>query len=537
MKKVFLFSLISGVALALSQAPYNLEFLVWIGFIPLFLLLKSNLSLKKFNSKFWLGFFAGIIYFAISLNWLWSIYPLDWIDINNKLVGFSLILLIWTISVLGMAMWWGIAFFIYERIKKGKPKSSLLKVLIFPSLFTLTEYLRSWFFGLLWLGSGTLLGPHWTIGNLTYSLHNNPLFLKLSSFIGIYGITFLIALINICLFYLISNKKQGWFKKIGLTLIIISLLYFIPRLNFNNKSSQNSNKIPIAVIQTRIPSQINYPAKQMLDNFKKQLELLKKAASLNPPPKIIIFPESSDFFKNLSLFLNTEKTKNFFENLFKESTLIIDNSSIKDQTGKQKSRIIYLDSKKGILGIYDKRLLTPGGEFLPYPIKAIVGLFFKNQLVKFNLFREFSKGENPPILIKNNLKPEALVCSELFSSNLFRQLSRQNPDFTIVMASTSIFKGNDSLIKQNLAISKFRAAENNKYLLLAANYGYSFVISNKGKLEKISKNKEFQLFTANVISLKNATWYNKLGDYPILMLSLLAIFSITITTKRRRICS
>jgi len=533
MKKIWLFSLISGFLLIFAQPPYSIEVLIWIGFIPIFL------EIFKRKNMFWVGFLTGVFYFAFILIWFWAAYPLNWLDINNKYISFFIILLIWAITTAGMAIWWGFSFYFANKINPYKInnfKFKLLSFLFLPSIFTLSEYLRAWFFGTLWLGSGTLFGPHWTVGNIAYSLHNNPLFLKLSSFIGIYGITFLIILINVLLAYLLLNKKLNLPKKIILLVTIIFFLSYLPYL-LSNTNNYPKQTIPIAVIQTKIPSQINYPTNQQLNDFKNQLALLKKSSQLNPSPEIIIFPETTNFFKNLSMFLNVEKTKLFFENLFDKQTLIIDSSRITDEFGKTKSRVIYLNSKKGIVGIYDKQFLTPGGEFLPYHIKILVNLFSKNQLIKFNLFREFSKGEKPAQLPENNMQPGALVCAELFSPNLFRKLSNQNPNFLIVLASTGIFKGNKNLIKQNIAMSKFRAAENNKYLVLAANYGRSFIVSNKGILGKITENKKEQLFTADIVSLKNTTWYNKLGDYPILMLSLAIILTLTIATKRRRICS
>lgn len=518
---------VSGLLLVFAYPPYNLEFLVWAGFVPLFY---YSVRIQNYKTNFFSGFLAGFIYFAVIMRWFWSVYPLDWAGIESKFLSFLLIMAIWLISAAGMAIWWGFTTFV-AQIKNLKIKK--YQLLVFPAVFTLSEYARSWFFGLLWAGSGTLWGPHWTLGNLAYALHNNSLFLKLSSFIGIYGITFLIVLINILILMLIRPLK---IKNLAIAGLVIILITLTPRLSdkFLPPVSPDQEKIPVAVIQTKIPSETNYPPEKQLDDFKKQLNLLKEAAGLSPQPKIIIFPEGSNLFKNLSIFLDTKEVKNFFEKTFLKSTLIIDNSRVIDEEGRAKSRIIYIDSEMGALGFYDKRFLTPGGEFIPYHLKFIISIFSKNWSETFSQVREFSKGKKiAKTVALGDIETGTLICSGIFSNSIFKNLSKQNPDFFIILASTGIFEGNEDLLRQNLAVAKFRAVENNKYIVLAANYGNSYVVSNTGKLEKITPNKDWQLFTAEVMPQKEQTWYNKLGDIPLLIL----IFSTTLinvaATKRR----
>lgn len=530
MRKLF-FALISGVLFSLAYPPYNFDFFAFFGFIPLFYLIFN--SPKENKNNFLFGFFAGLTYFAIVMKWLWSVYPLNWLGIENKFSSFFLVGLIYLISIAGMALFWGLTFFAISKINESK--NLKINLFLFPAIFVLGEYLKSFFFSLLWLGSGTIFGANWTIGNFAYSFHNNQIFLKLSSFFGIYGILFLISFLNILLFLILFKSKLNLSKKILILISIILSLSLGGRIiNFNQIKSEK--EIPFAIIQTKIPSEIDYPITKQLEDFKNQLSLLKEAAKINPQPKVIIFPEAANFLKNLALFLNTKEAEKFWKEIFPNPTLIIDNSRITEKEGV-KSRIIFLNSKEGVSGFYDKKFLTPGGEFIPYHLKFFLKIFSKNTLANFSFYREFSRGKEKPKVIEFhnqnfNLKIGSLICSALFSPGLFRDLGKQNPDFFVVLASTGIFKGSDDLLLQNLAIAKFRAAENNKYLALAANFGYSYLISNKGKVEKIAENKELQLFTANILSKNKRTLYNKLGDFPIILLMILIIFKMPAKSRR-----
>jgi len=99
------------------------------------------------------------------------------------------------------------------------------------------------------------------------------------------------------------------------------------------------------------------------------------------------------------------------------------------------------------------------------------------------------------------------------------------------MASTGIFHGKSRAIKETLAISRFRAAENRRPLVLAANMGLSYAIDSAGNINSITPNQDAQILTGTVYISPGKTWYNQLGDLPILTLSVLAIGVSIISRK------
>ncbi len=196
---------LSGLLLILGQSFSSLSFLMWLGFLPL-LFLSYKVPFKDFRRAFLPGFITGSIYFSIFLSWLWSLYPLSNLGIQSSLLSFLIIDLIWLITTLAMALFWGLwsmgIIFIKHR---SATRISLL--LATPALFGLIEYLRSYALGLVWLGHESVIGPHFGLGNIAYAFSNNSLLLGLSSYIGIYGISFVIIFIN-CAIYLIFNSNR-----------------------------------------------------------------------------------------------------------------------------------------------------------------------------------------------------------------------------------------------------------------------------------------------------------------------------------------
>ena len=554
---------LSGLLLGLAYPGwgFSLGWLAWIGLIPLLWAL-SQFTQKSdrfcMRTSFLIGFATGLTYFLIVFRWLWSVYPLDTIGINGRFLSLLGVAAVYLISSAGMALFWGLFglvsnFWFLVFSKKSDdyklPTTNYQLFLVVPALFVLLEYLRSWGFGFLWAGSGSLFGPHWTLGNLAYALAANPLALKLASFVGIYGVTFLVILVNILLttilvvIYTRPYKSYHWkivrnFAPVFVAVAVITAVGFLTKLLPPNQETGIGNKkINFAIIQTAQQTRIDPSPQEKLAGFKEQLELLNRVAKEHPESQLIVFPEASDFFTNLSLFLTPTQAQDYFSKLFKEPRLVISGSRILDSaTGKAYSRVFSLDTHGDIIGFYDKRLVAPGGEFLPYPLKFLVYLFSKNASSLFNQFRDLRPGQKEVSTVgfryQFNVAP--IICSEAMAPGLIKKTT-QNSDVIVSMASYSAFHGNRTIADQMFAITRFRAAENRKPIITATNMGRSYVIDAMGNIVYMSgphpvKSEAFNgagILTGAVDITRQQSWYNKVGDTPVLLgCLLLAIITI-----------
>ena len=190
-----------------------------------------------------------------------------------------------------------------------------------------------------------------------------------------------------------------------------------------------------------------------------------------------------------------------------------------------KSRSFYLNSKEGIVGWYDKRLLTPGGEFLPYSLDWAAKLISSESKDYLESVRFFSKGmaSFSPVNFKE-AKIGGLICSGLFSPSFNRSLAENDANLIVVQASTGIMGDDKSFINHSLSVSRMRAAENKKPLMFATNYGISYFINSSGNIEKIALDDSPKILTATVVLNSEKTLYNKVGDVPFLM----AFFAVTV---------
>src|SRR3989344_7204699 len=133
--KVIISGVVIGLVLALSQPIYNLGILIFPGLVLFFLALKISKS-----HSFWIGYMAGLVYFLISFKWYWAVFPLKNYGVENSFLAFFLIFFIWILTAGVLALTWGISTGLWKVLDK---KFSWNAILIFPAVFTVLEYLRS----------------------------------------------------------------------------------------------------------------------------------------------------------------------------------------------------------------------------------------------------------------------------------------------------------------------------------------------------------------------------------------------------------
>ncbi len=473
-------------------------------------------------SGFWPGFIVGLVYFSYTFRWFWSLYPLNTFGVESGLYSFLLILFVFTLSVAGTALFWGLFSFFIDRL--SKENKFLPTPLIAAGVFVIAEYLRSWGFGFLWTGSGNLFGPHWTLGSPAYSLVSWPFILRISSVWGIYGINFVLMLIVGTIFFFVAGKYKINSKAVLFNLGLMVLMFFITiGLSLKN-NKEVPDTIKISLIQTRDETRFKFSANEILDNYTKKLEMLKEAASA-VDGGIVVFPESSNFSKTLLTFLDNSSAQNYFKKLSDKEFTIIDNNILPDEES-YKSRTLFVNSKNGISGFYDKQLLTPAGEYIPYVLKLLLFILGKGAITAES--SELKAGSHSDLLNYNNFQIKILVCSDVVSPTIS---SQDQYGLLIFLQNLGAFRGSRVIESQFLSMLRFRAAESGKYAVLASNFGRSYVVDGNGNIVKSTESSGYQILTADVVPNKKQTWYNKLGDLPILLLSL-AIFGLGITKSR-----
>ena len=142
-----------------------------------------------------------------------------------------------------------------------------------------------------------------------------------------------------------------------------------------------------------------------------------------------------------------------------------------------------------LAGRHDKQALMPGGEYTPGekwcpPLARWLASLTESTDPEDSAPDDIqlSRGRSSaPIGEVNGVSIGVLLCCEDMAPEISRQLVRQGADVLVTLANGMSFNSEVAL-KQHLAISQFRAVENNRYFIRCSSNGVSCLVSPTGKI-------------------------------------------------------
>ncbi|MDD3014831.1 MAG: apolipoprotein N-acyltransferase, partial [Candidatus Gastranaerophilales bacterium] len=344
---------LAGLITALSMPGYNMSFLAWIGFVPLILFIKNCSSVRKSLSY---GFFFGLGFNLLGLNWLLGLHPLGWLGFSN-IESLSLVSVIW----LYIATYCAIFIAVFALLTYYTDRlNSLLAVFLIPIIWSIAvnKLMTLGEFGFPWL-------------MIEYSQYKNLFLLQYAQFLGGIGIGFLIILINTAIAFILNDFIHGRinlkFSLIKISAVVsgIIVLHFCGYL-LVTQPVKTTKTITATIIQSNITVEKEKKSMISLKSIENSfLDEIKKA-----PSGLVVIPETAIFD-----FIRYQDS-NFYNELdsiakSRNKTLILGVLDI----GLNKKGIPTPTNSALILdkanyrhneNIYNKVYLVPFGEYVPF---------------------------------------------------------------------------------------------------------------------------------------------------------------------------
>jgi apolipoprotein N-acyltransferase len=493
LRKILL-AVLSGVMLSASFPPGHLEWMIWIGLIPLLISVENERTLNAFR----LGMITGLAHYLTLLYW--AIYAVNTYGELGIVASTGVLFLLCLYLSLYPAV-----FAVLASLFKKRKFVALGIAVIWASL----EYVRA----------VLITGFPWCL--LGYSQFNHPMLIQIADVTGVYGISFLIAAVNALIYLLMFNRSRLTGKKdfiietsTVVILILVCLVYGYHRLAGVDTNDKGTKSLQVSIIQGNIDQSVKWDTDFMKESMDKYLAMTRSASRLKPG--LIIWPETAApfFFQD-----NTDSSQDLL-NAAKESGAWI----IFGTPAYEREDILfvnyynraYLASPEGTIeGYYDKVHLVTFVEYVPFSNI----LPFIHRLV--TAAGDFSSGTQSGLLKTSNGTAGALICYEAIFPELSRKEVQGGADFLVVLSNDAWF-GRTSAPYQLMIMSAFRAVENRRPLIRATNTGFSGFVDPRGRIVY-----EGDLFSAEVLTkpvrtdCKEITFYTKFGD--VFMYGLLTI--------------
>lgn len=470
-----IFCIITGLLAAFSFPKIDLFFLAWVAFIPLiYTIMRASPKVS-----FFYGLLSGFVFNAVGLYWL--IIMLEF-NTGSYIQSFIAAFALW----LYLALYWGIWGWLISKAKKYLIYPWTM-ILFAACTWVILEYIRTYF----------LTGFPWML--IGYSQYKFTEIIQIAEFAGIYGVSFLIILCNMLLYYwLIRSDGSKKYFYIAISIIVFFAVFGAFRLDkfkfFGDK------EFSVSVVQPNIDQYKKWD-QDYKDDILYELERYAKEIS-EYSTDLVVWPETviPDF---LPFDSQSYGTAGRIAQI--SGGMNIMGAPYTDGTGRLFNTVLFFEKDSNYKGLYKKQHLVPFGEFVP----------FRKQLGKFfgilNEMGDFEKGKAIRVFSNKNIFVGSIICSENFFPHISRKLCLKGAKVLTNHTNDAWFF-DTAAPYQHFIMNVFRAVENRKAVLVSANSGISGIIEASGRICSTTTIDSGTVLTGTFLQNDYMSFYTKYGD-------------------------
>ncbi|TMQ90000.1 apolipoprotein N-acyltransferase [Actinomadura soli] len=276
--------------------------------------------------------------------------------------------------------------------------------------------------------------------------------------------------------------------------------------------------VTVAVVQGNVPRLgLDYlgQRKAVLNNHVQATHELARRVRAGEVarPELVVWPENAS---DLDPYAEPD-AYNAIDGAVKAVGVPVLVGALTDTPGGEKveNRGIVWDPRTGPGDYYVKRHPVPFGEYLPFR-DVLTKLITRFERIP----RDFAKGTRSGVMRLGPVTVGDVICFEVAYDREVRDVARG--DLLVVQTNNATY-GRTSLPPQQIAMSRLRAVEHGRTILVAATSGISAIVAPDGRM--IDKSREFvpDLQVATVQARTSRTLSDRLGAAPEWVLAALGL--------------
>ncbi len=480
---------LAGAVAAIGLAPFDLWFLGWLGLAALIAL---SVTAPSPRGAAWTAWIGGAAHFAVALHWIVEPFFVDAAR-HGWMAPFALVFMAG-----GLALFWALPGWLAVRFVPSRSA----RIVVLAGLLVLSEVAR----GIV------LTGFPWAQPG--HGLIASPL-LGLAAWTGPHGLTALVLLAAAALAVLVL---RGSVRAAAGLAIAPLLLLMLPT---PTPAPIGPDAPIVRLVQPNAPQHLKWRADMIPVFFQRALDLSETTDG--PPPDLIVWPETT-----LPVLLeDSAATRARIARVSGGAQVLLGGQRF--EGFRARNTAVLLDPDGLIRQVYDKHHLVPFGEYMPGGAAAeALGLRGMAEV----LAGGYSPGPGPDVFEIGGALGRAfpMICYEAIFPGYIRDVPR--PDWMVHLTNDAWF-GQVSGPYQHLALARLRAVEQGLPVLRAANTGISAVVDGRGRVLASLPLNEAGALDAALPPALPPTAYARTGDWPVLLLVLLATVAAVAQGRRR----
>jgi apolipoprotein N-acyltransferase len=497
---ILMLPVFSGALIGISLL-YISHWVAWIMLVSLFYAV-----ILQPKAVFLKGFIAGTVSGLFIFSWM--IASARMYTGTSPYIGYPL----WLMCSVYFGLVMGITLKLFSIIKINNSFHSAwwLNALIAGSVWIIID----------WIRLHILPGLPWLSYPLAFTQSRWILPLQITSFTGIWGLTFVIVVVNVLIAYILIDKN---FKHLWLPVSLIGCLLLVGVYNLKKHQEKNKKPLTVALICENTEAKTRWLPETADSLALIFLNLNKRAEALDP--QVIIWSESAIPW-NLAL-----DDKLIIKCLSitwpsKAGHIIgIFTPSVKNST-KRYNSAYYIEPDGAITSRYDKVQLL---SFLEHPFAGAKIPFFRRSAIT-----DIIPGKEHKLLKTNYGNAGILICNEIISRQAYCKTIRLRPHFMTILSNDAWFEGSMIPIHHFFCV-RLRAVESGKNVVINCNCGVSGIIHSNGVIQISEKGSKPTVISGYINLAKSQSFYARKGDWYVILavfyLTIIIVFNLFITKK------
>ena len=475
-------SALTGLLLALAFPKPAFAAAAFVALTPLLLALNG----ASRREGFWCGQIAGSVQGLFLLSWV--------SDVMTRYGGISAPVAFALTFVLALAFGLFVGAFgaLQAHVGLGFKSRSLLFA---PFLFVACEFLRE----------HLLFGFPWCL--LGYSQVDFPEFIQIASFTAVHGVSFILVSVSAGLARLLT-ARSAFERRLSVTIpaLLVSgaLAYGHGRLQ---QPLAAEGALSVGIIQASIAQDQKWEEALLQSNIDAHMALSLEAVKRQA--RLVVWPESAIGYE---LDLYPEARKQITDFTTKEGVFLLTGNDDRERapSGEVLSYVgAKLVSPGGQIAMrYHKMRLVPFGEYLPLP-SFLSSLLPIRRLVQS--VSDFTPGTRAVTGDVHGISVGAFICYEAIFPSLVRRFPFEGAQVLFNLTNDGWY-GTSAAPYQHYAMARFRAVENHRFLVRAANTGISAIIDPFGRELARTALMERRALVGEVRAISEVTFYARYGD-------------------------
>ena len=324
---------------------------------------------------------------------------------------------------------------------------------------------------------------------------------QIVSFTGIYGLSFALSLTGVLagMFFVNKDKVSAKILRFSPALLLIGGLFIYGSLELKYSPKYSSENISFSILQPSIDFYKKWDEKYVLWIKSRINGLLEKTEN----PDIIVWPENS-----LPGWIDEPELVTWLEEIsvkYKSRNIV---GSASQSDGKYVASF-FLNDKGVIEDSYNKRQLVPFGEYVP--LRSVLSDF----IGVIGELGEFEKGAMKQNLFKmGDFRIANAICYESIFPYLLRDDALSGADMFVNITNDGWYL-NTAAPHQHFLVNIFRAIENRRSVIRAANNGISALIDPWGRTIKKLDLNEYAVLNVQAPVYKDygLSFYSRYGNW------------------------